>query len=145
MRDLGSEYFSRSPIGRHFVEETIDFSNGFCSFDLPSEINVHFCKCPAGRFGLGCMPLITPAGRDVFSRQSSSSTKKPSIQWTVHSMLLAWSNLAFVPVFLLALKRRLWIPAIAYSYTCIVSIVSCRNFAREVPLVTFAEAIKYFI
>ncbi|CAL8089864.1 unnamed protein product [Calicophoron daubneyi] len=110
-----------SNITADFDEETPLPGEGLCVELLQRSIFASACACPPGRAGLGC-------GRMPFSVSSSLMDQKDVEElisaWSGHSsdaLMLSLSNLAFVPCIIVALLRRMWIPAVAYTYTMVFS------------------------
>ncbi|TGZ67316.1 hypothetical protein CRM22_004863 [Opisthorchis felineus] len=113
----------QSPLVNSTWQASSLFGEGLCVELLQQSIFASTCACPPGRFGLGCLrPNSTelvddplPHGREL---------DELIYMWNGYSkdaLLLALTNLAFVPGICLALTRRLWVPALAYTYTLVFS------------------------
>ncbi|GAA56622.1 transmembrane protein 8A [Clonorchis sinensis] len=113
----------QSPLVNSTWQASSLFGEGLCVELLQQSIFASTCACPPGRFGLGCLrPNSTelvddplPHGREL---------DELIYMWNGYSkdaLLLALTNLAFVPGICLALIRRLWVPALAYTYTLVFS------------------------
>lgn len=102
---------------------------GLCVELLQRSIFAATCACPPGRAGLGCMRFPSEVVQKANRSLSIFGAPEDDLEylWSGHSsdaLLLALSNLAFIPAVGLAVLRRLWIPALAYSYTLVFSAVS---------------------
>lgn len=99
--------------------ETQIKGQGFCINLFRSHVQASVCSCPIGYGGLGCVRL--PTINDSFGIKPTFYDLGPSKD----AFILALSNLAFLPGLILALIRRLWIPALVYAYTLLFSMVRC--------------------
>ncbi|TPP63382.1 Transmembrane protein 8A, partial [Fasciola gigantica] len=113
---------------------------GLCVELLQRSIFASTCACPPGRAGLGCMRFL-PNAFSQSNRSTFLGAQDDALDymWSGHSpnaLLLALSNLAFLPAVGLALLRRLWIPALAYSYTLVFSALYhiCDTDVMNIPI-----------
>ncbi|KAF6779080.1 hypothetical protein AHF37_01486 [Paragonimus kellicotti] len=111
---------------------------GLCVELLQHSLFASTCACPPGRVGLGCLRIRSPKVANMLS-QLSSGTDGLMYIWNGYSedaLWLALTNLAFLPAICLALLRRLWVPALAYSYTLIFSALYhlCDTDVMNIPL-----------
>ncbi|VDP83796.1 unnamed protein product [Echinostoma caproni] len=113
---------------------------GLCVELLQRSVFAATCACPPGRAGLGCMRFPDRVHQQANHSSSALSgvydDSELDYVWSGHSsdaLLLALSNLAFLPAVGLSLLRRLWIPALAYSYTLVFSAVKDESLIPNYP------------
>ncbi|CAH8679886.1 unnamed protein product [Schistosoma rodhaini] len=87
---------------------------GICINLFQRSIHVSTCACPIGYGGLGCMPLPI----DYFKTFGLYPNRQIL---SYDALILALSNLGFIPAILLSVIHRLWIPALVYGYTFLFS------------------------
>ncbi|KER25615.1 hypothetical protein T265_14181, partial [Opisthorchis viverrini] len=113
----------QSPLVNSTWQASSLFGEGLCVELLQQSIFASTCACPPGRFGLGC---LRPNSTELVDDRLPHGRELDELiyMWNGYSkdaLLLALTNLAFVPGICLALIRRLWVPALAYTYTLVFS------------------------
>ncbi|KAF7256379.1 hypothetical protein EG68_06941 [Paragonimus skrjabini miyazakii] len=135
---VNNSYAFQSPLLNLTHPEPSLSGEGLCVELLQHSLFASTCACPPGRVGLGCLRIQSPKAASMLS-QLSTGTDGLMYTWNGYSedaLWLALTNLAFLPAICLALLRRLWVPALAYSYTLIFSALYhlCDTDVMNIPI-----------
>ncbi|KAF8569433.1 hypothetical protein P879_03228 [Paragonimus westermani] len=136
--DVNNSYAFQSPLLNLTHPEPSLSGEGLCVELLQHSLFASTCACPPGRVGLGCLRIRSPKAISMLS-QLSAGTDGLMYIWNGYSedaLWLALTNLAFLPAICLALLRRLWVPALAYTYTLIFSALYhlCDTDVMNIPI-----------